>query len=227
MTLPPTKITWTVAALAALLAFGSSAGAQTVTASRCAAAKARCVMGKTHRCGVVGVRGQLKCHQNADIRSSPVDPECLKLAVDELRECFWYAEQRGDCLTTSDPAPHQAAIDAFVADVVGDLNPGYPTLITNRCLVGKLEAVGEGVFDKLDCFKEAFRLGGPVDQLCLLEAEGRFAYKFTKLENNGDCLTTGDMAALMDKIDAFVATTVAALDPGPLLNRQPATRRRR
>jgi hypothetical protein len=89
-----------------------------------------------------------------------------------------------------------------------------------------LEAVGEGAFDKLDCFKEAFRLGGPVNQLCILEAAGRFAYKFDKLENNGDCLTTGDMAALVVKIDAFVATTVAALDPEPIRNRRPSTRRR-
>jgi hypothetical protein len=215
MTLPKVKAIWTVAALAALLAFGTSAGAQTVTPSRCAGRKTRCVAGRIHVCGPAGVRGRLKCHQRADLKSLPVDPACLQLAVDEMQGCFRNAERRKDCgLKIGDRTAHQDRIDAFVEEIVKDLDPQYPATITNLCLVGKLNALASAAGDKLTCFAVAFQSEGTVDQFRLRRAKERLAQRWTKLEAHGDCLTTGDLAALEAKIDQFVQDTVAALDPG-------------
>ena len=60
-------------ALLAVAVIGTAAEAQTVTVNRCAAAKVRCVIGYTHVCGVQGVLGGFKCHQNATLRGRFVD----------------------------------------------------------------------------------------------------------------------------------------------------------
>jgi hypothetical protein len=44
--------------------------------------------------------------------------------------------------------------------------------------------------------------------------EARFATKFTKLDLRGGCLTTGDAAAIEQKVDSFIADLVAELDSG-------------
>ncbi len=203
-----------VALTAVLLAVGLEAQAQTVTPNRCAGAKTRCVMGKTHVCGVAGVRGVLKCFQRADILASPVDPECLSLTVSEIRECFRDAERRiGGCLTVGDAASVQAKIDAFARDVVRDLDPN-PKPNSNRCTVGKMKAVAEATAAKLSCFDEAFkRASGRVEPSCLAEPSSHLAYIWSRVEDNGGCLTTADLAALEDKIDVFVADMVVTLDP--------------
>jgi hypothetical protein len=197
-----------------LLAVGPVAEAQTVTVNRCAGTKTRCVMGKTHVCGVAGVRGVLKCYQRADLRTSPVDPECLSLAVSELRDCFRDAERRlGDCLTWGDSATVQAKIDAFARDVVRDLDPN-PKPNSNPCTVGKMKAVAEATAAKLGCFEDAFkRPPGTVDPACLAAPSSHLAYVWSRVEDNGGCLTTADLVLLEAKVDAFVADMIAALDP--------------
>lgn len=213
MILPSKLLRTSVALAAACVLSGSPASAQTVTASRCVAAKIRCVMGYTHVCGVAGVLGLFKCHQTATLRSRFVDPVCVNRTEDEIIECFHAAERRNVCLTTGDVGAIQAKIEAFVVDAVADVTPGFPYPITNKCAAGKQQAVAEATATKLECFEEAFRSGGIVDPACFARPESRFAYIWAKLESNGGCLTEGDSAALEVKLDAFVADIVVALEP--------------
>ena len=203
-----------VAATVLLLTVAASADAQTVTPNRCAGAKTRCVMGKTHVCGVAGVRGMLKCNQTANSRSSPVDPECVLLAVNEMRDCFRDAEKRlGPCLTVGDTATVQAKINAFTVDIVSDLDPLYPRPNSNKCTQAKLKAVADAAADTLQCFDDAFKEAGHVSAACLGDAPDRLAYLWDRIESNGGCLTIGDLGPVQAKIDAFVADLVASLDP--------------
>jgi hypothetical protein len=202
--------------LLALIAAPSGSHAQTVSVNRCAAAKTRCIMGRTHVCGVVGVKGMLVCHQRADLRARPVDPECLNRAVSELNDCFIDLDRRGECLTTGDAGSIQARIEAFTLDVVTQLDPTHPALVTNRCAVGKMKAVGDATAARLECFMDAFRGDASIDPSCFERPLARFAYVWSKLEDNGGCLTVGDIALIDAKIDEFITQIVADLDPnGP------------
>jgi hypothetical protein len=199
-----------------MLVGAGSAAAQMVAVNKCAAAKTRCIMGRTHVCGVVGVKGMLVCHQRADSRSRPVDPECLNRAVSELNDCFMGLDRKEGCLTTGDAASIQARIEDFTLDVVQQLDPNHPALVTNKCSVGKMKAVGDATAARLECFMDAFRGDAIIDPSCIEKPLAHFAAIWSKLEDNGGCLTVGDIALLDAKIDDFVAQIIADLDPdGP------------
>jgi hypothetical protein len=214
MTLLPRKVSWTLVVLAAV-GFASVAEAQTVTVSRCAAAKVRCIMGYTHVCGVAGVLGVFKCHQNATIRQRFLNQVCVNRTTDKITDCFQDAERNyGDCLTVGDVVTIQDKIEAFVTDAVQDMDPGFPYPISNTCVAGKEKAVAEATADKLACFEDAFRrTPGTVDPNCFNKPEARYTYIWDKLEANGGCLTQDDDGPLQDKLDAFVADVISALDP--------------
>jgi hypothetical protein len=196
-----------------LLTATAEATAQTVTVNRCAGAKTRCVMGKTHVCGVAGVRGMLKCYQTAESRSSPVDPECVLLAVNEIRDCFLAAERRlGGCLTVGDADAIQAKIHAFTLDIVQTVDPTHPRPNSNRCAEKKMGAVAEATADKLGCFDEAFKTNGVVSSACLAAPFDHLRYLLGRIETNGGCFSVGERPVLEDKIDAFVADIVVDLD---------------
>jgi len=213
MMLPLGRVTSMVVIATAIALGGARADAQTLPTSRCAGAKVRCIMGKTHVCGVAGVRGQLKCNQRASSKSSPVDPECLQLAVDKLRDCFAAAEQRNDCLTIGDANDVQNHIDDYVQNIVDTLNPDNPAPITNLCFVGKMKALADGTADKLACFEDAFRAGAAADPTCLALVDAHLANTWTKLESGGDCLTMGGLDDFEAGMNAFIAATIAGLDP--------------
>jgi hypothetical protein len=211
MSLRPRRVSCPLLAFAAILVLASAARAQTVSASRCAAAKTRCVAGKTHVCGVAGVRGLFSCYERAFSRSKPLDPECVTLTVTEIRECFRQAEKRSDCLTTGDADPMQGRITALVEAVVQDLHPAYPALVTDRCLVRQLKTVGEAVAAKLGCFDDAFKQT-PVPA-CLALPQNTLAYAWTKLGDTRDCAMLPDSVAIEGLADDFVADVIVALDP--------------
>lgn len=205
---------WMVAAVVACsLVAGSSVQAQTVTVDRCAGAKARCVMGYTHICGVAGVEGQLKCHQTATLRGRFVDPVCINRTIDEIHECFTAAERRNTCRTSGDVNQIQTKIEAFVLDLLRDVTPGFPFPAVNKCAAGKQKELAEATSAKLGCFEEAFRRSpGVVSPFCLAQAQAQFEYAWLRLALNSGC-STGDQAALTAKMNEFVADMVVALDP--------------
>ena len=213
MTVRQSSISWSVLVFIAVVGLAASAGAQTVTVNDCAAGKTRCIMGRTHVCGVVGVKGVLACHERADSRSRPVDPECLNRTTSKLNDCFLDLERKGGCLTTGDVASIGDRIEAFVLDAVQQVDPSHPALVTNRCSVGKMKAVGDATAARLECFMDAFRGDATIDPSCFERPLARFAYVWSKLEANGGCPTVGDIEVLDEKIDEFIAAIVADLDP--------------
>jgi hypothetical protein len=214
MKLLPPQLVAALTAFAAVVVIGASAEAQTVTVNRCAAAKIRCVMGYTHVCGVAGVLGLFKCHQNATTRARFIDQVCVNRTTDKITDCFRDAERQGDCLTTGDVVGIQEKIEDFVLDAVNEINPVFPYPISNACVTGKEKGVAEATAAKLECFEDAFRRApGVVDESCFAKPEAKFSYRWAKLEDNGGCLTSDDDGLLQEKLDAFVADIVASLNP--------------
>jgi hypothetical protein len=215
MTILPNRTGVLAVAMLALIAVAAPVRAESVTVSRCAAAKVRCVMGYTHVCGVAGVLGQFKCYQNATIRSRFVDQVCVNRTFDKITDCFRDAERRyDDCLTVNDVVAVQDKIEAFVTDAVQLMTPGFPYPQTNRCAAGKQQTVAEATAAKLGCYEDAFRRDpGLVDPACYDKPEAQYDYQFAKLEGNGGCLTSGDNDALELKLDTFVGEMIDMLDP--------------
>jgi hypothetical protein len=132
-----------------------------------------------------------------------------------------------DCYTFGDSPAFEAKVDAFVDDVVQELDPGYPTVITNSCSAGKKKCVLKKTAGILKCYEKADKAGTAVDPLCIAKAQFKYdgvtgagalgktpdATKgcFAKLEAKQDitdsttiCPTTQDYGALEDSVDNFV-----------------------
>ena len=52
---------------------------------------------------------------------------------------------KSPCATTGDTGSLGAKVDAFVNDVVTELDPGYPTPVLNKCSAGKKKCVANKV----------------------------------------------------------------------------------
>ena len=203
------------AVVATLLAFGAFASAQGPT--KCLAAKNNCVSQK--------MQGLLKCHSKAEAGGAAVDSTCTQKAKDKFdggavpaKGCFAKNEAKnlGPCVTTGDTTPIENKVDAFVLDVVQELDPGYPVVVLNKCSAGKKKCVFKKAAALLTCHRKAF--GPLIDPACLQKAKDKFDGGlnpargcFAKLELKPPCLTTGDTAALEAKVDAFVQDVLCEL----------------
>ncbi len=193
-----------IAALALALVFGGNAAAQTVPVNGCAAAKTKCVAKK--------VKGLLGCHQKAEIKGEALDTACTDKVIGKFGPCFDKAETNTPCLTTADAGITEAKIDAFVLDVVQELDPGYPAPVLSKCGACKKKAAAAKATAKLGCLAKAFgKSPGTVDPACRAKAEAKFAKAFAKCEAKPPCMTTGDEAAIENKVDAFYSDAVSSL----------------
>jgi hypothetical protein len=91
----------------------------------CSAKKKGCIAKKT--------QALLKCHAKAEKKGVFVDPLCVQKAEDKFdggadptKGCFEKLEAKPPCLTLDDTAALEAKIDAFVQDVVCELDPAAP-----------------------------------------------------------------------------------------------------
>ncbi len=209
-----------IVALAAPLASGGAkASAQTI--NKCQAGKKKCVIKK--------VKGLFGCHAKAEKSGEAVEQSCFDTVREKFshpadnRGCIEKLEAKGGCATSGDAAVLAGKIDAFVLDVVQELDPGYPAAVLNKCSAGKKKCVAKKAAGLLGCHVKA-ETKGVLDPNCLLKRKQRFDGAllvppnpakgcFEKLEATGSCLTYDDTAALEAKIDAFVDDVVCALDP--------------
>jgi hypothetical protein len=83
------------------------------------------------------------------------------------------------------------------------------------CAVSKQKAAAKKLSAKVKCHGTALKKGIAVDAECLTKAEGKFNDSFTKAEDKGGCVTTGDTAAIEATIDATLANLLAALPSAP------------
>ena len=209
-------------ALTALLAFGATQASAVVNI--CQSGKKKCVNKK--------MAGLLKCHVGAEKGGLPVDPACLLKAKNKFDggtklfagSCFGKLEAKGGCGTLGDLAALEAKVDAFVIDVVTELDPGYPATIMNACSSGKKKCVLKKASGLLGCWTK-WEKGGVLladFDACKDKVVGKFdggtkglaASCFGKLQAKGGCITFDDLGVLEDKVDAFVDDVVCELDPG-------------
>ena len=209
------------AAVTVIVAAAPHSDAQTL--SKCSSKKKACVSKKT-AC-------LLKCHNKAEKTGLAVDPLCIQKCQDKFdggadptKGCFEKLENKvpNDCLTFDDTASAEAKIDAFVLDVVQEVDPTFPVPVLNKCSAGKKKCVSKKMKALLKCHSKAEKKGVVLDALCVQKAHDKFDGGadptkgcFEKLEakNDGPCQTFDDTAALEGKVDAYVNDVVSELDP--------------
>ena len=120
----------------------------------------------------------------------------------------------------------EAKVDAFVLDVVTELDTGYPTPVLSKCSAGKKKCVANKAKAILGCYgKNATKPDAAALAACIQKAQDKYSGGadpakgcFAKLEakSPNDCLTTVDSAALEAKVDAFALDVKTELS-GPLV----------
>jgi hypothetical protein len=201
-----------------ILLVPTAAQAQATTA-KCTAAKIKCANGKA--------TGLLGCHNKAEGKNVPVDPACISKVDTKFslpaKGCMEKAESKPPCATTGDAGSLEAKVDAFVLDVVTELDPGYPTPVLNKCSAGKKKCVANKVKAILGCYGKNATKPDPVAlAACIQKAQDKYSGGvdptkgcFAKLELKPPCLTTGDSGTLESKVDAFALDVDNELSPPP------------
>ncbi len=204
-----------VAILALAGALGSTRPAGAVTVNDCLA----------HKLGDVGKAAALEAACDARNASKPdatMEARCLGKAVarftggdDPARGVFAKRERRPPCTTVGD----QDAVAASVAAYVSALEGAVGTSIRpSRCDSAKITCMARYVSSAFACLARAAGSTGTIDAQCLAVQAGRLGGDTSgclgKAAVRGDCSTTGDGAALASAAEAYVASTLCALDPG-------------
>jgi len=166
-------------AFVAVIAFGASP----------VSAQNKCLSGKT-KCVNKKMSGLLKCHNKAEKLGLAVDPACLAKTTGKFDggtkgfpgSCFGKLEIKyppgpTPCLTYGDLGAQEAKVDAFVLDVVQELDPSYPAVILNACSAGKKKCVLKKAAGLLKCRekcqKDPLKCGTVLTD-CLAKATGKF-----------------------------------------------------
>ncbi len=177
-------------------------------ATTCAAAKEACVS-KT-------VAARLKCIQKAQAGGALVSATCLTSSEAKFLACIQSADVKHvDCQVAGNGGAALAAVDAFVGDVVTDLDPGngtpFSVATVNTCLAKKNGCVSKFAKALIACLRKAHQKLLPLDQTCTAKAAAKFDGGsepakgcFERVEPSGSCLTTDDTVLSKAKVEAFV-----------------------
>ncbi len=213
--------------LASALLLLGTAQAQVPATAKCSAAKMKCANTKA--------TGLLKCHNKAEGKGVAVDPACITKAEMKFslpaKGCMEKADLKPPCATTGDAPSLEATIDAFVNDIVTDVDPMYPTPVLDKCSAGKKKCVANKVKALLGCYGKNTTKPDPLKfGPCVQKAMDKFDGGadpakgcFQKLETKYNpsatpCQTTGDTGAIEAKVDAFVSGVAADLTPPTILD---------
>lgn len=141
------------------------------------------------------------------------DPVKVQKCKDAFGAAFEKLEAKGGCITSGDASTIEATVDAFTADVDTQLNAAGPPG-ANKCQAGKIKAAAAKASCLLALKATAAATGNilePLDPAKLAKCLAKYATAFSKLEDKGGCVTSGDAAVIEGKIDAFVDGTATAL----------------
>ena len=134
----------------------------------------------------------------------------------EIDECeakfeigFQKSELKGNCLTTGDAGAIESKVDAFVADLVAELDNGN----NSRCQGLKIRAAAAQARCLLILEAREARRGEPVDPLRVAKCQHKFDVTWADLEAGPGCETTGDAGTIDGKVDAFVSDVDGELNP--------------
>src|SRR5262249_56249356 len=113
-------------------------------------------------------------------KGEPVRQRCVDKVMAKFTHpsdstgCIEKVEAKGGCATIGEAAGLESKVDAFVLDVVNELDPGYPTPVLNKCSAGKKKCVASKVKAMLGCYGKAAGKGLPLDPLCIQKAKDKF-----------------------------------------------------
>ena len=212
---------------ATLLLAAGGARAQSATA-KCDAAKIKCASDLA--------AALLGCHRKAESKNVELDPVCVDKSQTTFSDpvtgegCMEKAEEKPPCLAVGDADALAAFVDAFVEDVVTDMDPDYPTPVLDRCGAGKKKCVSNKVKALLGCYRKDLIKPDPLKfQPCVTKAVKKFDGGadpakgcFEKLEakyapaSTMPCQTFDDTAAVEAKVDDFVVGVASHGDPPPV-----------
>ena len=188
--------------------------------------------------------GLLKCHITAEQGGLGLDAACVTkvkakfdgtnlVPPDPAKGCFEKLEAKEDpanpptlCLTHDDVGVLEDKVDAFVLDVVAELDPNYPLAVTSACSAAKKKCVLKKVAALLKCHekcqKDSSKCGAPLETACEEKARAKFdggsddtKSCFAKAEMYADCLTPGGIPerdGMEVKADAFVTDVANELE---------------
>jgi M6 family metalloprotease-like protein len=211
----------------------------TVTATPALALPNKCLAGKT-KCVSKKMAGLLQCRgkcQKDPAKCDVVQTTCENKVIDKFdggtkgiaKGCIGKLDIKNDgpCVTFGDTESLETKIDAYVLDVLDELEPTPPPGI-NKCLAGKTKCVSKKAAGLLKCREKCQKELVKCD-VVQTTCENKVIDTFDggtkgiakgcigKLDTNNDgpCLTFGDTASLETKVDAFVADVKAELETAP------------
>jgi hypothetical protein len=128
------------------------------------------------------------------------------------------------CPTSNDTAALEAKVDAFVADLVADLDT---TAAANKCVAGKTKCAATKTGALLGCRAKALGKGIAVDVACLAKAKSKFdgaaepakgcfeklRPRVKKRAQNAVCPTSDDTAAIEARSTRSSPTSSATSSP--------------
>jgi len=156
--------------------------------------------------------GFLKCVATAVGKGSAVDPLCGDKHALKFGLLFDKAEAVGGCLVAGDAGSVQAVVESCVAGVRSELGTSSDAAgPASKCSSAKLKSTAKKLTMNLKCHATAVKKPAPVAPACLDKAETTFVGGFAKAESKGDCLTTGDTAAVEAVVDDCLADVLAAV----------------
>jgi hypothetical protein len=207
-----------IPALVALLVVVTAGSAQ---------AQNKCLAGK-NKCASKKIAGLLKCHAKAEKSGTALDPTCTQKVTDKFdggavpaKGCFAKLEAKnvGPCVTTNDTAAVETTVDNNVTGIVTQLDPGYPTPVTNKCSAGKKLCVSKKIAAIMKCHEKAVKTNTALNPACVQKAIDKYDGGatpakgcFAKLEAKNTCLTTSDFAALETTADNTVQQVLCQLN---------------
>jgi hypothetical protein len=83
----------------------------------------------------------------------------------------------------------------------------------SKCAAGKIEAAEKKVSAILQCVRRGVSAGEEISEECIIDAISQFTERFTAAESLGDCVTSGDVETIEEKVDSFIVEVLSELLP--------------
>jgi hypothetical protein len=147
-------------------------------------------------------KGVSKCYTNAMKKGAALDPACLTRKAGALSFHLAEAEALSNCLVEGAATTVAARVEADMNAVALAL-----TLEGGRCAASKMTALGKECAAFFRCNAIADGSSSTVDPSRLAVHAARLAAAFAKAERKGGCVTSGDGAALEDRVALLVEGT--------------------
>ena len=150
---------------------------------------------------------KLKCMSRLEISS-----DCLINAEDQFDARYAKAQSMGDCPTNTEAGAVEGAVDDFVSNIEGYLEPSMPG--ANTCLTREFVATGKRTAAKAKCVAKGVARNAPTDTDCLHKAETNFSSAYAKARAIGNCDNNTTADTLETRVNDFIGQLKSTLAPG-------------